>query len=75
MASKPRPAEVWPCANARRLAKTVREAGGGITRLGRGLVEVTGPHGALIVDEPTTKDESGPLRLKQIAEVTGLRFG
>lgn len=75
MPSKPGPAEVWPCSNARRLAETVREAGGGITRLGQGLVKVTGPHGAVIVDEPTAKDESGPLRLAQIAEVTGLRFG
>lgn len=75
MPSKSRPAEVWSCGNARKLAETVREADGGIIRLGRGLVQVTGPHGSVIVDEPAARDDNGQLRLAQIAEVTGLRFG
>lgn len=70
-----RPAEVWPCANARRLAEAVREAGGGITRLGRGAVEVIGPHGRIITDEPTARDDDKDSRLDKIAEATGLRFG
>lgn len=74
MASKPRPAEVWPCANARRLAETIRNAGGGITRLGRGLVEVTGPYGKAVVDEPQARDEDRDTRLAQIARKTGLKF-
>jgi len=68
-------AETWPCANAKRLAETVRAAGGGITRLDRGMVQVFGPDGFVIVDEPGTKDKDGPARLAKIAEATGLKLG
>lgn len=67
-------AEAWPCLNARRLAETVRGAGGGILRLGKGAVKVTGPLGCIVVDEPGTRDQDGPARLARIAEVTGLKL-
>lgn len=66
--------EAWPCGNAKRLAVRVRAAGGGILRLDGGLVQVMGPYGSVIVDEPGTKDEDGPERLEKIAQVTGLKL-
>jgi len=68
-------AETWPSANARRLAEAVREAGGGILRLGEGSVRVMGPYGSVVVDEPGTRDDGGQARLKQIASATGLKLG
>jgi len=66
--------EVWPCGNAKRLAAAIRKAGGGILRLDGGLVQVMGPYGSVIVDEPGTKDEDGPARRAKIAQATGLEL-
>ncbi len=66
--------EIWPCANARKLAERVREAGGGILRKDDGKVEVDGPCGSVIVDEPKTCDDRRDERLAEIARKTGLKF-
>lgn len=68
-------AEAWPCKNARLLAEQVRAAGGGILRLGGGMVQVYGRGGSVIVDEPGAKDADGPARLAKITQATGLELG
>jgi hypothetical protein len=70
--------ERWRSNAARKLAKTIRDAGGSVERAGRGRIKVTGPAGEITIQEPagdTRRDLRGDSAAKKIAEATGLDIG
>jgi len=70
--------ERWRSAAARRLVKTVRQAGGTVDRDHRGQLIISGPVGTVRIQEPAD-DSRRDLRRssaeKLIVEGTGLKLG
>ncbi len=69
--------ERWRPAAARQFAAAVRAAGGQIERAGRGRIRVTGPAGAITLQEPsgdTRRDLRRGSAARKIAQATGLEL-
>lgn len=70
--------ERWRSNAARKLIRAVRDAGGLVERAGSGRIRITGPTGAITIQEPsgdTRRDLRGDSAARKIAEATGLNLG
>lgn len=69
--------ERWRSPAARDLARAVRAAGGQVERLGSGKLRITGPSGAVTIQEPAEESRRDLRRnsaVKLVTEKTGLNL-